>query len=128
MITLKEYNKMVWWKKILFLIHWLFFIEKPKKLTQNEERKYKLLFRFFFEGTRYMNDKPNIDIPVIKFGITQFKFDRYCNHLVMHIWLERPGVLIGKRGQVINTLTKYLSERGLKIPVKILIYDSKLWW
>lgn len=112
-------------------LYWLFIAEKPKKITANQERSYKIGFRFFFEGIKDEQGiyvEPSIDIPVRNFGITNFKFERFKEYLLITITLERPGILIGKRGHVIDELKKYLSTRELKMPVKFNLIESKIWY
>lgn len=125
-MDIRTYRRLPFVKKILYFFNWLFFIEKPKKLPIKKQRTYKNLIRFFFEGSGNLVE-PVIDIPIGTLGITNIEFDLYKDRLEILITLERPGVLIGKMGRVIDRLTIYLSERGLEIPVKILIKESKLW-
>lgn len=99
---------------------------KGHKLSERQKRFLKTNFRWFFEGYDYM-DEPVIDIPIPKFGITNLRFREFKDKIVFEITLERPGILIGKGGRCINSLTEHLTERMSK-KVEILIKESKLWW
>jgi len=99
---------------------------------RKSHRSIKNAFRRFFEGfddlySGYHHDmEPIIDIPISKFGICDIQFDESNSEVIMYITLERPGILIGSRGYVIDKLQEYLSECYDK-RVKISIIESKLW-
>jgi len=86
---------------------------------------YKQSIIVFFEGVREYNMEPIVDLPVTKLGITNFEFKRIKKELQITITLQRPGLLIGKHGGTINSLTKYLSNKDLS--VKILVKESNVW-
>ena len=89
-----------------------------------DQRSLKNQFRYFFEG--WEGDGAIVDIPIHKFGITDIKFNETDEATEMTVTLERPGILIGRAGTVINQLTTHLSEYH-GCPVKVLIIESKLW-
>jgi len=109
--------------------------KKRKKVVSVEVQQYlKSHFRSFFECSPLSSggySDPIINIPIIKFGITDIHFENGVETIDMYITLERPGILIGRGGRVINNLERYL--RGpqhsdmitKKINVKII--ESKIW-
>ena len=90
----------------------------------SDQKSLKRQFRMFFEG--YEGYEAVVEIPIHKFGITDIQFNETDTATEMTITLERPGILIGRAGTVINQLKEYLSEHH-GAPVKILIIESKLW-
>lgn len=101
-------------------------------MNKDKKSKIKRLFRLFFEGAGDplepydMLIGPEIDIPIMKFGITNMEFFQFDEGIAFRITLERPGLLIGKAGRVIDAIQKYLSDE-LEESVKIYIVESKLW-
>jgi len=89
-----------------------------------DQSSLKRQFKYFFEG--WEGDGAIIDIPIHKFGITDIQFNETDEATEMTITLERPGILIGRAGTVINQLAEHLSNYH-DFPVKILIIESKLW-
>ena len=139
---MKEKRKL---KTFLKNIMWNFLRRKKKeKLASNEVSNYlKNEFKSFFEGIRFGEeylDNPIIAVPLMKFGITDIKVVEgteltksklSIKTIDMYITLERPGILIGKGGQVINRLERYLNgpqhKDVLKNKVNVKIFESKLW-
>jgi len=135
---MKEKRKL---KTFLKNIMWNFLRRKKKeKLASTEVVNYlKTEFKSFFEGDKFGNN-PLFAIPIMKFGITDIKVVEgtelnksklSIKTIDMYITLERPGILIGKGGQVINRLERYLNgpqhKDVLKKKVNVKIIESKLW-
>lgn len=107
------------------IYNWLLKKVEPKFTPEQKKKinEFKMIFRIHFEGYDQI-DIPTEYIPISKFGITdlKFKFDKN-NFLTVEIVLLRPGILIGKGGRTINTLSNYLSKHDMKITIT----ESKLW-
>jgi len=99
---------------------------KGQTLTRqiSDQKSLKQQFRMFFEG--YEGYEAVVEIPIHKFGITDIQFNETDEATEMTITLERPGILIGRAGTVINQLTSHLTGYH-GAPVKILIIESRLW-
>lgn len=54
----------------------------------------------------------------LRLRILNIKIKTKTNHIKVNILLERPGYLIGKRGDTIKKLEKFLAE-FMEMPVKI---------
>jgi hypothetical protein len=108
----------------------IYIVNKPFNTEQLEKiESFKREFKIFFEGFRLTNFGPIIDIPIYKFGINglDFSFTTDTDNfpvLVVSIKLSRPGILIGKGGQVIEELLGYLNAQVGK--VKIELFESDL--
>lgn len=92
--------------------------------------KFKIAFKTFFEGAYGIDQIYDTPMSILNFGITNLKFDFPNNDMVITITLERPGMLIGKGGHTIDSLTKHLNEWSFENDfenVKINIVESKLW-
>jgi hypothetical protein len=117
--------------------------KKKQKVKPVVKEYLKTEFKRFFEGTIIAGDeydKPIISIAVIKFGITDIdvnydtepgKNGETVDVINMFITLERPGILIGRAGRVINRLERYLNgpqhQPQLDRKVNVKIVESKLW-
>ena len=112
-------------KKIKKAIKWLF-SEKGKRLSKKEEFRYKCLIRTYFEGDRYSLPVSSNAVSVITLGVTEFKFRRFKDHDVIIITLERPGLLVGRGGRVIDSLTEHL-EKLYERKIIIKLFESKVW-
>ena len=123
------------------------FLKKKKEVKKEvsvEVQDYlKRQFRNFFEGQTLSGIEyfaPVIAISVMKMGITDIKIefgteknkhDIDCEVVDMFVTLERPGILIGKGGRVINRLERYLNgpqhHPTLTRKTNVKIIESKLW-
>lgn len=109
-------------KAILNFIKWNII---GKSLSKKQQYHLKMHFRSFFEGYGdYI--EPVTPICITVFGITNFRFREFKDKIVFEITLERPGILIGKGGRVIDSIKESLSSR-FTCPVEIEIIESKLW-
>jgi len=94
---------------------------KKKRIQENQILKKKVCrtIRNFFE---YADLKASI----ISFGITDVSVEQNKKEMKITITLERPGLLIGKHGRVINALETHL-KGVFSMDVSISIKESKLW-
>jgi len=60
-------------------------------------------------------------------GIRDIHSENKKDQVLITIELERPGILIGKGGQNIDNLNKYLKD-FLEKDISINIKESKFWW
>ena len=95
----------------------LIFKKRNKKLSN-----YKCRIQSFFKAGYDENQYQRNDIPYLKdLGITDIKLKKD----VLIITLERPGLLIGKKGKTFDELYKYLFINDKH---KLKIVESKLWF
>jgi ribosomal protein S3 len=100
------------------------FADKGKPLKPRDESKYKCWLRNFFESTEYST--ANVPMSISTLGITHLKFRQMKSGTVeITITLVRPGLIIGKAGKTIDSLTEYLSVG--EVPVHINVVESRLW-
>lgn len=94
-------------------------LEKIKKKfgITIETRPFRKSLLFCFEHI--------IDWPYAT-SITDIKVKEYLDRYEITITTHRPGILIGKAGQTINSIEKFLTQEHEKT-VKILIKEDKLW-
>ena len=78
---------------------------------KNDSKKYKSLFLTYFDGCYGEDAEPNT-ANTFAMGVCKLEYCEKENKLIVH--LRRPGLLIGKGGQTINALSKYL---GCKIDI-----------
>lgn len=105
-------------KKIKLYLKLYFKTRKNKReLHTITSRKIRRLILQFFQ-----NNKINRFV----LGITDIKTKINKKRITIIITLERPGLLIGKGGETIDSLQNYLN-RILNRDVKFLIKESKLW-
>lgn len=89
--------------------------------------KFKVMFRIFFEG--YDQFSPQINdmvIPIRNFEIRNFNFYFKKDKMFITIELRYPSILIGKSGNTITNLLKYLNKNS-EYHIEINIKDSDLW-
>ncbi len=67
-----------------------------------------------------------VDFSLSLCRITNISVKEKRNIVHVNITLERPGMIIGKSGCVIDALTKYLSKE-LSKEVKIHLIESEIW-
>lgn len=96
-------------------------------------KHFKSAFRIYFEGVKdYSCDelgwlvKPINNIQINKFEITDLEIDFQQSQIMCYITLCRPGLLIGKGGQLLTQIENYLSDTYGK-KVKFIIKESNLW-
>ena len=109
-----------------------FFIGKSKmKLI----RDIRFDFETFFEGQKdydICDDSDNgyiinpiVNIPISNFGITSIKIKENKNKVILKITLSRPGLFIGKKGNLINQLIEYLSKSiDKKVEIELIEFKS----
>ena len=73
---------------------------------------YKSNFITYFDGCYQIEAKPNTP-STFTMGLCKLEYKEKENLLIAHV--RRPGVLIGKGGETINDLQKYL---GCKVGIK----------
>ena len=91
--TIKIYKKMVLVKR--------FQTKKGRRLSF-----FTFRFQSYFEGTYY--DEPIDQLDISYLGISYFKLKRKNSQDILIIYLNRPGLLIGKVGRRIDALKEYL--------------------
>ncbi len=75
----------------------------------DKAKYYKMLFVTYFDGGYQIEPTvPNLD--TFKLGICKLEYKEGA----LTVYLRRPGLLIGKDGQTLNPLRKYL---GIKIHI-----------
>ena len=94
------------------------FKKKFKSKPWIQERQVKRSINQFFQ---------NEDIIRQSLEITNVIIRQTKKKLTITITLERPGLIIGKGGKIIDSLKKYL-EMLYEIEITILILESKLWY
>ena len=108
------------------IIQWLYNQLNPKVEYTKEQKehinRFKSYFRIYFEGGYDYHD-PIVDIPISRFDITDLQFNFKKELLIITIVLGRPGILIGKGGNVIDGLNAWLLPHNMKVEIK----ESKLW-
>ena len=97
-------------------------IEVTKGLELEKERKEllknaKRTMKFFWEDKKMSRESFLITDVSIKLGEEKH---------ILTITLERPGILIGKGGKDINSLTERLTKE-LGHPIEIHIIEDKQW-
>jgi hypothetical protein len=117
-----------------------------RKLTAKErlerkkiERRIKIAIQYFFGGlydeNGYPIQEPIVDIPISQLGITGLNFNHtndipkgspWKGKIILTIVLSRPGLIIGKGGQTIDTLQKYVREIDDYL-VDVKIEESDIW-
>lgn len=104
------------------------FVFYKRKVSKKDQLHIKMMFRCYFEGVGdwEWGVTPVIDIPINKFEINDIQIYKYKNDIIMKIWLDRPGLLIGRKGRTIDGLQKYMSTSyGNNIIIQL--NQSRLW-
>ena len=83
------------------------------------KKKVCRTIRTFFEYSDF-------NVSLISMGITDVSVEQNKKEMKITITLERPGLLIGKKGRVIDALETYLKD-AFDTTVSIIIEESKLW-
>jgi len=73
--------------------------------VSSKSKRIKSLFEIYFDGCYNIAAQPNTSNTYMM-GVCKLDFDEKNN--ILTVYLRRPGLLIGKRGVVINALKKYL--------------------
>lgn len=92
----------------------------------NIENKFKYEFKYFFQGDEYGLPPFGSLTDIAKFHIIDFKFKHNGSSVDIEIWLGCPGLLIGKGGNIIDSLTKYLND-NLSVEVKLTLKEKSIW-
>ena len=74
------------------------------KRLRGKELKY--LFIAYFDGSYEVDAMPNVPT-TMEMGVCKLDYRETTNTLT--VYLRRPGLLIGKAGEVINAVEEYLS-------------------
>lgn len=93
-----------------------------KKLESEEKllKELKFAFRMLLE---------NSEVDINKLIITNFELVESNDiAIIILITLERPGLLIGRAGQLINELTNSLSAWFDNKTIEIKVKESRLWY
>jgi len=99
----------------------------PIYLKEQKERinRFKSQFRAYFEGYYDGHEysgaiyKCNIN----DFDITNLEFSFEGELMIVNITLGRPGLIIGKGGNLIDALIKYFEKDNIKLEIT----ESKIW-
>lgn len=83
---------------------------------ENKGLKCYHLFEIYFDGINNLIE-PEVGITTYQLGVTKLDYEEENNTL--HIYLRRPGLLIGVRGKDYDALVKYLG-------CNIQIHESRL--
>jgi small subunit ribosomal protein S3 len=85
--------------------------------------------RWYAEGERYVEllEEDRMIRSYIKdkaghAGISRIEIERYPNQVVVHIHTARPGIVIGRKGESVKELRKYLEDKTNK-KVKIEVAE-----
>jgi len=85
--------------------------------------------RWYAEGERYVEllEEDRMIRSYIKketghAGVSRIEIERYPNQVVVHIHTARPGIVIGRKGESVKELRKYL-ENKTKKKVKIEVAE-----
>jgi predicted RNA-binding protein YlqC (UPF0109 family) len=89
-------------------------------------RNVKLAIRHFYEGDYDSLGIAPDRMPIKDLGIFDIKIRRLKPILEIEIYLDRPGLLIGKAGRNYDALKAFL-EAVFNQPVKINIIEVKFW-
>jgi predicted RNA-binding protein Jag len=103
---------------------------KRKKLSPITQKRIKSYFRIFFDGAYESDPVYHMHIDVHMFGITDFVTYDCGDKITVVITLTRPGILIGRGGETIESLKKFYNDmllNEMKKPITIDIIESKLW-
>lgn len=85
--------------------------DKAVAEMKENERRIKSLFVTYFDGCYDVDPRPNVP-NTFTMGVCKLEYDASDNCL--EVSLRRPGLLIGKGGETIDGLKKYL-KCGIKI-------------
>jgi ribosomal protein S3 len=96
------------------------------KDMKDEARWIKQKIRIFFHGDPDWNIEPIYNMGLVDLGICNFGFSFRCDICTISVYLRRPGLLIGKKGELLDMLLKYLNETT-DWNVKIKIFESDPW-
>jgi hypothetical protein len=80
-------------------------------------KSIKIKFLNYFDGGYEFEPHPNTS-DTFTMGVCKLEYDNKDNKLT--VYLRRPGLLIGKGGETIDTLQKYLDCKILIIEVSLL--------
>jgi len=78
-------------------------------MKQTKANTIKSLFETYFDGCYGIESQPNTS-NTYTMGVCKLTF----NKDILTVYLRRPGLLIGKGGEIINDLRKYL---GCKVHI-----------
>jgi hypothetical protein len=98
-----------------------------QSLSEKEQKRYKRMIKSFFDGDFDGKDcikDPRSDCRLSVLGVTDVQFRNTKELLTITFVLEKPGLLIGKRGNQVRKLVDYLS---IDKKVEIKTVESKLW-
>lgn len=85
---------------------WVLSIVKPDHSSKNDNsKKIKSLFLSYFDGCYGIDPKPKTS-NTFTMGVCKLEYNNKSNKLTVH--LRRPGLLIGKGGETIDSLSGYL--------------------
>jgi ribosomal protein S3 len=60
-----------------------------------------------------------VNMPVSKLGVHKFSFSFKKKLITVNVFLERPGLFIGKQGSTINGIEKHLSTNDYRVQIKL---------
>ena len=70
-----------------------------------KEQEIKSLFITYFDGCSFVKGEPNTS-NTFEMGVTKLKYNENNNELI--VYLRNPVLLIGRSGEIIDKLKKYL--------------------
>jgi len=90
---------------------------KRNYLNWDKEKEIKNEFLNYFDGNYGIEPEPNTS-NTFTMGVCKLEYDKEANELTVH--LRRPGLLIGKKGWIIDALTNHLECKIKVIEVDLL--------
>lgn len=109
-----------------------------RKVNRNLSFKVRNTFKAYFEGiydypNEFDNDcfgetayiiEPQTTIRIKDLAITALNVYKYKGELTLEITTSRPGICIGKGGNLIDSYREFISE-NIGQPIKIRLIESK---
>lgn len=116
----------------------MFLTKLFKKKPDTLSRRVKRLFRSYFEGERDPETghwwiEPQEREHLWGMQITNLIVKKTNKEIILTIYTERPGLMIGKGAQRLDNLTKWISDRlpihedNLNKKFVIKIIESNIW-
>lgn len=103
------------------------FSNKKKALNKDKFFDLKIYFRAFFEGNKEIDKEAIIPIPIEHLQINDLEaFQLKDNTIELTVYSVRPGLMIGKKGDVIRKLGGYLSS-VMATKVKVCVKERNIW-
>lgn len=103
------------------------FLKQRKSLDKDKLFTLKTYLKAFFEGDNSIDRKAVIEIPIEQFQINDMEAFVFKDGTIEFvIYAVRPGLMIGKGGNVIRKLGGYLSSI-METKVMVCVKERNIW-